>query len=526
VTVKTHHITWRELVYQGALLVLLLAILFPATFLKGEIILPGGLLFEMPPWNAYAPEEFEPPDNWLPRETLSQTHYWFHLSKEILQNGEWPFWNHLQFGGMPLLANFQSAVFFPLRLLHLAMDVHVATTVYFLLRLWLCGMFSYICAREFGLSGLSASFASLAYMAGSYNITWMYWPLPGVAAFLPLALLGAEYMVQRRYTKGFFTFVFGATLLMLAGHPETAFTGCFGIGFYFFIRLVLARRSAGAVWKPLVVVSAAWVLVLSVCAVQILPLAEYTPNSHAVVPNLTRASAEHYALPPASLVLFFVPRFFGLTADNTFWLDHPENSNLVAFIYPGIVVWMGIALLAAKGSWETAARRRVIALLACVFVLVLLAFKIEMLAPVHQVSVFKWIWQRYHMTFAMLALPLLAGFGIDHWLQKRRGVRDLLWPAICLAVPTVSVTALFAFYHRYLVMEELDGYVLSQILLGGGLLGASLLAILAYTVANRGAFVLKAALCILVHEHFERTGKAEPVQRFQRRDRAWTSSDV
>ncbi|MFO7973240.1 MAG: YfhO family protein [Candidatus Hydrogenedentota bacterium] len=497
-TVKTHHITWRELILQGLLLVLLLAILFPPTFLKGEIILPGGLLFEGPPWKAYAPEGFEPPNNEPAFETLIQTHYWFHLSKEILRNGDWPFWNHLQFGGMPLLANYQSAVFFPLRLLHLVMDVHVATTLFFLLRLWLCGMFCYICAREFGLSGLAAAFASLAYMVSSYNITWMYWPLPGVAAFLPLALLGSEYIVRKRYTKGFFVFVFGATMLMLAGHPETAFTGCFGLGIYFLLRLVLARRDVGPVWKPLFVISAAWVVVLSVCAAQILPLMEYIPRSHTVVPELRRVSAEHYALPLISSVLFFVPRFLGMTADNTFWLDHPENSNLVAFIYPGIVVWAAIALLTARAPWRTAQRRRVIALVACVFVLALLAFRIELLAPIHQMPLFKWIWQRYHMTFVMLALPLLGAFGIDHWLSKPRTFRDLLRPIICLAIPAVSVMALYAFYHQYLVMEGLDGYVLRQILIAGGLLGASLFALLVYTLANGRGVVLKAALCILV----------------------------
>ncbi|MEA3366082.1 MAG: YfhO family protein, partial [Candidatus Hydrogenedentes bacterium] len=270
------------------------------------------------------------------------------------------------------------------------------------------------------------------------------------------------------------------------------------MGLYFLIRLGLAWRSTGPLWKTLVLISAAWVLVLSVCAVQILPLVEYIPNSHAVVPKLTRVPSEYYALPLISSVLFFVPRFLGMTADNTFWLDQVENSNLVAFIYPGIVVWAAIALLTAKGPWKTVERRRVIALVGSAVVLALLAFRIEFLAPVHQMPLFKWIWQRYHITFAMLALPLLGAFGIDHWLQKRRGFRDLLWPAICLAVPTVSVTALFAFYHRYLVMEGLDGYVLSQILLAGGLLGAAFLALLLYTVANRGTLVLKGALCVLV----------------------------
>lgn len=496
-TFKTNRITWPEVVLQGAVLLLLLAALFPATFLKGEIILPGGMLLASPPWSAYAPEGFEPPPNWLPQETLIQTHCWFELSTEAIKDGDWPFWNHLQYGGTPLLANYQSAVFFPLRLLHLFLDINTATTLYFLLRLWLCGIFMYLCARTFGLSGLASSFASLAYTASSYNITWMYWPLPGVAAFLPLALLGVEYILQRRYSRGFFAFSFAATMLLLAGHPETAFTGCFGIGVYFLVRLVLSRRSTGPVWKPLLLLSAAWALVLAVCAVQIFPFVEYVPHSHAMLPALTRASASHYALPLVTSVLFFVPRFFGLTADNTFWLDHPENSNLVAFIYPGLVVWAAMALLTAKGSRRPTQRRRVLALTVCVAVQLLLAFDIDILAPLHQAPLFKWIWQRYHMTFAMLAIPLLGAFGLDHWFQKSRTIAALLRPAIFLMVPVAWVGILVAFYHRYLVLEGLHVYVLHQVLLATAILGAALLVILVHTLGLQRSRLLIAALCMI-----------------------------
>jgi len=70
VTVKTQLITWHELVFHGILLVLLLAVLFPATFVKGEIILPGRVLLDMAPWQEYAPADFVPSRNWLPSEAL------------------------------------------------------------------------------------------------------------------------------------------------------------------------------------------------------------------------------------------------------------------------------------------------------------------------------------------------------------------------------------------------------------------------------------------------------------------------
>ncbi len=103
---------------QAAILVVLLVALFPRTFISGEMIAPGDLLYRIPPWDRYAPEGFERPQNPVMSDVVTFVHPKYALVQRCLENGEWPLWNPLELTGMPLLANYQTAVFYPPRLLH------------------------------------------------------------------------------------------------------------------------------------------------------------------------------------------------------------------------------------------------------------------------------------------------------------------------------------------------------------------------------------------------------------------------
>lgn len=491
-TIKTHHITWRELVYQGALLVLLLAILFPATFLKGEVILPGHVLMEMPPWQQYASEGFEPQKNWLPLEALSLFNLWFKLTREAFWAGEWPVWNHLQFTGMPLLANYQSAIFFPLRLLHLFLEMYLATTVYHLARLWLCGFTAYLCGRSMHLGRAPAAFFSIGMMMSGYNITWQYWPEPGVFAFLPVVFLGAEYILTARYRKGFFVLLAGGVAMLLAGHPESALTGSMGVGLYFLLRLAWMRPQGEALRKRLATASAAWALILSVCAVQILPFLHYVAHSSAVIEELSRATAAEKAIPLSGLTLLFVPRFFGLTADANFWLDGLENSNYATLIYPGIVVWATVSLLVARGPWPGKRRAQVICLAVPCGLSVLMAFDIGWLEWFHQLPGLHFIWQLWYVVFAMFALPFLGALGLEHWLRQKRSLGDMARPLMALLATLIFPGALYFFYRSVLVLQpELHEYVQHQLLYAGVFLFGAIVAI------ALGIFVRKRTVLML-----------------------------
>ena len=242
---KTGHesLTLREFAVQAVLLLILVAVLFPATVLHGEHITPAALLYAMEPWAQHVPPGAEVPANVIAFEPLTTILYWYALTKDSLDAGEWPLWNPQQFCGLPLMANYQSAVFYPPRMLHAFLGLHLATTLFIMLRVWLCGATAYVAARGMGMGATAARFASFGWMLAMYNMVWAYWPVPDVSAWAPILLLGVERALQGRYRQSFFAVAVGGTMILLAGHPETAFTFGMGIGAYFLIRLASVSPS-------------------------------------------------------------------------------------------------------------------------------------------------------------------------------------------------------------------------------------------------------------------------------------------
>ncbi|MFO7973241.1 MAG: YfhO family protein [Candidatus Hydrogenedentota bacterium] len=465
-----HQISWRELLLHALLLVVILVCLFPATFLNGERTVPGGLLYERIPWKHYQPADLEPIKNKITYEYLlhfAKFHAVEHMAHEF---SEWPLWNPLELTGTPLLANYQSAVFFPLRFPHWFLDQFLADTIFLLLRLWLCGFTAYLCARGFGLETGPSRFFSLAWMASGVCITWFYWPEPQIMAFLPLVLLGAEYLLMKQYRRGFATLTVGGILILLAGHPETAFLGCLGIGGYFVLRLAMQRPSGRHLRRSLALGAAAWFIALLVCAPQILPFLEYVRNSNISVTSYEHTISKYSGLPLQTLVCVIVPRFFGVSADGNFWLDEADNSNTTTYLYIGAVTWAAITLLFARGKYSSRMRAQVIGLTAPAVVGGFLALRSHPLEALNQLA----IWKYWYITFTLFALPLLGALGIQHWVSIRRTLRDITFPAVVVVAPFLFVAGLFFFHRHVLALKAMDGYVLRQIVCAAGFAGVGL----------------------------------------------------
>lgn len=488
-------ITAREWLFHAALLVLLLACAFPATFLRGEMISAGDLLFWSPPWNLYAPEGWERPQNPLTSDVITAFIPFYAITQKALADGEWPLWNHLEQGGMPLMANCQSAVFYPPRLLHCLLDLHVATTLYVLLKLWLCGMTAYFCARVFRLGVPAARFASVGWMLGSYNLIFCLWPLPDVSAWLPLVLAGAELSLNGLLGRGFFTLALGGTLLLLAGHPESAFGMSVGVGVYFLARLMLERRWGRRLWGPVAVCGAAWAVALLVCAVQIAPFVEYLVNSHTfgARPHLGRPTW----LPPSFALGFWQPRFFGTPMDYNYWGG--VTSNRFSMLYPGWAVWFGIALLLGRGSRPSLqlsgaqsrqtspttptrptgptlllhdARAPSLAIAAGISAL--LTFNAPPFDGLQKLPGVSSMIASWYAGFAVFAMPLLGAMGINRWLAQRRPLKQLLWTMIPILVSVALSALLLSFFAGIIRAKGLGAYTWTQLIIGWACAGATL----------------------------------------------------
>ncbi len=474
----------------------LLVPLYPGVFFEGHALLPGGIVFETPPWKEYRPEGFERTKNLLPLDVLCAFQMDYRVCKEAIQNREWPLWNPREFGGLPLLASYQPAVFYPPRLLQAFLGLYLGTTIHTLLKLWLCGATAYLCARGMGLRPSSSRFLSVGWMLCSFNAIWCYWPVPDGAAWLPILFLGVEWILLGLYRRGFWLVTLGATLILLAGHPESVFAmGCCA-GLYFVLRLACERRWRGDLWRPVAVAGGAWVVALLVCAVQLAPFIEYMVNSYHFIARPDE-DPSGMAVPASAWVLFWVPRFYGVTADGNFW-GNELHSNFTNFVFPGIAVWFGVPFLIRRfwGSGRIE-RIRIICLVACCVFCFLCAFNYGGVRPLLRLPVVRSMWFRWFVGAAVFPLLLGGALGLDGWFSKPRKVRELLWAVVPAVGIAAAVFALYRFHEDYLAMKGYDDYVWRQVLIAAFVAVLCLLCLAAYCIRQRPRLMMSLLTLIL-----------------------------
>ncbi|MCC6142496.1 MAG: YfhO family protein [Candidatus Hydrogenedentes bacterium] len=481
----------RELLIHALLCAVPLLFIFPGTFLRGELIWPSDILYLVQPWKSLAPEGFSVPKNPIMSDVLTAFHPYYRCTEEALKAGEWPLWNPNQCAGTPLLANCQSAVFYPPRLLHaLGLSIPLATTIYVLLKVWLCGFTAYICGRKLGLGAWATRFLAAAWMLNSYSLYWANWPLTDVAAWVPLVFLCIEYILAGQYRRGIVGLGASGALLLLAGHPETAFTFAFGMGAYFVLRLAIERRWEQRLWRPVASAAAGWTLALLVCLPVLLPFVEYLLNSYTFYERHL-AEFEETSLPVQAVLDLFIPRFFGTNSDYNTWGHFEANRHA---IYAGVTVWIGAMLALAGARRGQLPKASVYALAGAAAFQMLLAFPTPYLMFIKEAPGLASLRQNYHIAFPLFAIALLGTVGIENWIRSRPPLRDLAWPLVFLAVTAGLVAVGWQFYEGLMGALKMTGYVGWQIVVAGIVAILSLALLLAGRVPRLG----RPALAVLV----------------------------
>ncbi len=481
---------WREYAVHALFMLVILAIAFPYVFLYGHMISPFYVLLDFLPWKLYASNQNFPHCQALVTwEFLGQFTGWSAVMKRALADGEWPLWNPFMFTGLPLMANYQSAIFYPPRLLHALLDIHTANTLYVLLKIWLCGFTAYVYGRGIGLSVVASRFLSVGFALCLYVMTWTFWAQPDVVAWLPLLFLSADNLIDCRYRRGFSLMLVSATLMLLAGHPESAFTTAGGVGVYFVLRLIAVRRLSVAAAKALGLAAAAWALALAISSVQILPFLEYLPNSYKLVERADEAAAK-YSLSPMAAIGFWVPRFFGVTktATENYWGTW-IHSGYSGILYPGLAVWLGIVLLFTRSGKKGTLVRPLCLTVPTVFCL-MMVFNHSLLQPLRQVPPFAMMWNIWFFAFPAFTLPLLGAMGMERWFARPRGIIETV-PAILVAlVVGAAAYGLYRFNHGYLTLQGkgMDAYVWRQLLIAAAFAIATLLPLIGSVLYVRPGF--------------------------------------
>lgn len=252
-----------------------------------------------------------------------------------LKSGIIPLWNPYYLTGMPLLANFQSAVFSYANIFFLFFSKPIAWSLGVILQPTLAIFFTYLFLRNRNLSQVSSLAGGVVFAFCGFSTVWMeYNTLGHTALFLPLLLFVIDKYFQSRDIKRLFLFPFLIAFQIFAGYPPIVIYSYLIIGFflYFFYKS-----------KPQEVIKILffWVLGLILAAVQLIPSFELLHFSVRSTDLLLKNQISFFPL--QHFVTVLVPDFFGNPATGNWWgKGFYDNFSFYTGSIPLILVLLAI----------------------------------------------------------------------------------------------------------------------------------------------------------------------------------------
>ncbi len=343
------------------LIITILAFFYPF-WLRGKLPIPADTIVGLyhPYRDLYAKDYPRgiPFKNSLITDPVRQQYPWRYLTTLLEKNFSLPLWNPYSFTGTPLLANMQSAAFYPLNILFLLTDFNNAWGLLILLQPLLSGLFMYLYLRNLKLNDYSCFLGGLTFAFCGFSIAWLEWGTIGhTALWLPLILLsldkffitystvdksniknqiskiqlkvknlaGASLQLAPKHSEvGFIDapakflgwgliFVFSLTSSFFAGHLQTFFYLYIISLVYFIARWLQYGRKKRILFSYLILNT----LFVIFTAVQWLPTLRLILLSARDIDQSFQK--EGWFLPVQHLIQFVAPDFFGNPATLNYW---------------------------------------------------------------------------------------------------------------------------------------------------------------------------------------------------------------
>lgn len=342
-----------------AILIGFSAIFFRKTFIFGLIPAPFDLLVAW--FFPYLLGGWTAPGNWtlykgghFASDAIRQIYPWKELTISLLKEGQLPLWNPYAFSGTPLLANMQTAVFYPLNFLFFTIpNFPFAWTAYIISTLLLGSLFMYLFLKSLKLTDSAAIFGSIAFAASGYMIVWLEW---GTVAhqliWLPLSLFAIKRWWESRKVRFLLLLVFSASSTIFAGYPQGAAYN-FIIVFTWFLFLLknTAKKQRFSAAFPIIISA---ILVIGLTSIQWLPTMELYFNS-AMRGEVSQKLSKEAALPFAQFATLLAPDYFGNRVTDDYWAKEFSGVDYMdADLYVGAATLLlaAFAILIKKKSKE------------------------------------------------------------------------------------------------------------------------------------------------------------------------------
>lgn len=431
----------RRTILFPVALIFVTGIFFWKFFVQGLLPIPSDTIIGLyhPYRDLYATEYPNgiPYKNPLITDPVRQQYPWRFIAIQQIKQGEWPVWNPYSFAGTPLLANLQSAPFYPLNIFFFIFPFHSAWSLLVILQPVLAGLFLYLYLREMKLSRRAAVFGGFVFSFCGFNMAWLTWNTLGhVALWLPLVLYLKERVLkllaeQKRNWRRIFLWgaviVFSECAYIFAGHIQTALYAVAFSTIYVLFRLFSLyryERVAGGivfVYQSFALFALKVFLVAAIVSVQMVPFFNFVLKS-ARLSDPDVINQEGWFIPLSHLIQFVAPDFFGNPATNNYWGTW-NYGEMVGYIGIIPLVFSLIALVwrrDRKTMFFTASLG-----IALLFATENIVAKIPYMLQIPFLSTS----QPTRLLFlADFSLAVLAGLGLDFLLNKKISIKKLCVP--------------------------------------------------------------------------------------------------
>ncbi|HEY8080559.1 MAG TPA: hypothetical protein VIE15_00610, partial [Acidimicrobiales bacterium] len=330
-------------------------------------------------------------------------------------HGHVPWWNLNSGLGMPLAASIQSGSFFPPTLLQALPQ----GTLWFHIALeCMIGWATYALLRELRCSPFAAAVGAIAFELNG-AVAWITNAPANPVAFLPLCLLGVEYVVSASVAKrrgGWVLLALGVWLTIVSGFPEVAVLNSALVACWFVVRVVQNRRAAG----PIVLRTAVGACVGLLLAAPLLNA--FVRYLHVANLGLHTLPLATVSIPRPGLAMLISPYGFGGIFDN--------NDPVILAVWERVGGYTGVTMLVLAVAALFGARERLLRFLLAGWALLFLGAAynvvvlhqiVENLPGLKHLAVF-----RYSAPSSLFCLAVLAAFFVDdaRVLVAGRAARD------------------------------------------------------------------------------------------------------
>jgi uncharacterized membrane protein YfhO len=416
-----------------------------------------------------------------------------------LSDGFVPLWNPLLGLGTPLIANYQSALFYPPNGILFIVGPAWGHGLLVLLHIIWAGLGMRILCRELELGTLAQTVAALSFSLSGYLIARAgFLSINATAAWLPWIIFMAERLVKEHadstISRGNVRSIFLLGILFafswLAGHAQTSW-------------YVLVLTVTWVLWRGYYhqklsgILRAGFALVIAgimgflLSAIQLLPVLEYLIHSHRAA-DLDLEYALNYSFWPWRLMGLFAPNLFGNPGTGEFWgyANYWEDA-----IYIGIFPLIVGLIFVIRTVWKRVSG----GLTRYLFVVGLISF---LFALGKNTPIYPFLFENIP-TFNLFQAPtrwsillvfslaLLAGLGVDEW--EKGEIVKLFWVRLgTVGAITITIVALGSSF----LLPDLEESFIPSIAIFG--IWLSLIGIMAWRRRIRPSIIWQLLIGILV----------------------------